>query len=873
MDPGSIAGLVVATAEVITKLHSFARAVRDVPVERAQLQSQLFGLKGVLEHLELVVQETTDAQNSESGPSFARSMPHILIVASENRPMFEPPNSLDDLSVQEVKRSTVPLLKTSETWQMVREAEITLRRLSECLVEHPTASSFKRSLSRLSWPLKREEMSLYISQLDRIKSYLTLVTTMDNHQLGMKIFHEVQDLKAAFREQEGNKKRDALRKAVSDWLSPCDVAGKHHEAFRSKWEGTGKWFVEGHFRPWCNNQQNPLLWLCGRSGSGKTVLLSACIEDSIETAEIHRGRFVLYFYCSVNDHASQSPLNVLGSYIKQLCESTPTLSRRVESLYATAKSKSIGAPNRPSLAHLEETLIQTCRELDRDVIFILDSPNESNLDNEMLSSLLKVINQNLEHSKLLIASTEIVDPAQLRNNMLLSQVDLDHTSIQHDLSIYIWSTLENHKTLGRLPSQFREEISEALVARADGSFRWVQCQLESVISNARSIGDIRESLKNVPQSLERTYTDILLSIPRHDWPIVREILFWLAFAVRPLYLEELAEVAAFSCARINRDGVYSSGPNMSSEYRLLDPIAFVRQCHSLVRCVASEDWIALAHSSVHSYLLSEDILKSEVAYFHMSRGQCLEDVACLCLRYLRLPVFSQGVCENHNDLETRMNEWPLSDYASQYWSEHTRNYLDYSAQNNSDSAVFDSKILKELTLFCSSFHDPGGGNFAAWYEMVFPDGKLEVWSNTHPLYTATREGLVPLVQAILATPRGRGALDRPGGNNDLTPLQVALALDKHESVQVLLDAGADIWKSTTHWRDAVEMTLVFGDTKSKEVLYKHCLSRPEGVDSEHKARKMALMDPATYKREYRNYLATVPLSDKLRDSKYNGNLL
>ena len=468
MDPGSIAGLVVVTAEVISKLHSFARAVKDVPLERAQLQSQLFGLKGVLEHLELVVKETAEGQNAESG-SFP-SIPHKSDVDVKETPMSINQSDLSELSVEEVRRSPSSLLKTYETRQMVREAETILKRLSERLVEHPTGSSFKRSLARLSWPLKREEMSMYISQLDRIKSYLTLVTTMDNHQLGMKIFHEVQDLKVAFGKQEENKKRNALRKTVSDWLSPCDVAGKHHEAFRSKWEGTGKWFMEGHFRPWCNNQQASLLWLCGRPGSGKTVLLSACIEDAIQSVNMQHDRVVLYFYCSVNDHASQSPANVLGSYFKQLCESTPALFNRLEELYAAASSKSIGAPNRPSLAHLEEVLIQDCRNMNRDVIFILDSPNESSLHDEMLSSLLKVVDQSLGRCRLLVATTELLDPARLRNDMQLSQVDLDHASMQHDLSIYIWSTMENHKTLGKLPDHLKREISEVLINRADTSY-------------------------------------------------------------------------------------------------------------------------------------------------------------------------------------------------------------------------------------------------------------------------------------------------------------------------------------------------------------------------------------------------------------------
>lgn len=72
----------------------------------------------------------------------------------------------------------------------------------------------------------------------------------------------------------------------------------------------------------------------------------------------------------------------------------------------------------------------------------------------------------------------------------------------------------------------------------------MKCQLD-VLDKLRTAQDILDALKNLPKSLFETYDRILTSINaigETESRIARSILTWVVGAVRPLKLEELAEL-------------------------------------------------------------------------------------------------------------------------------------------------------------------------------------------------------------------------------------------------------------------------------------------------------------------------------------------
>ncbi len=73
-------------------------------------------------------------------------------------------------------------------------------------------------------------------------------------------------------------------------------------------------------------------------------------------------------------------------------------------------------------------------------------------------------------------------------------------------------------------------------------FRWVSCQLETLRPCLPP--SVRQILDELPETLDETYERILQEIPKSNRVYAHRLLQCLTVAVRPLRVEELAEVLA-----------------------------------------------------------------------------------------------------------------------------------------------------------------------------------------------------------------------------------------------------------------------------------------------------------------------------------------
>ena len=85
-------------------------------------------------------------------------------------------------------------------------------------------------------------------------------------------------------------------------------------------------------------------------------------------------------------------------------------------------------------------------------------------------------------------------------------------------------------------------------------------------------------------------------ISHHHLQPARRTVFWLAFALRPMRLSELCEVAIFG--KDQRD--------VEKAVRLLRKEALVELCGSLIRYNRVTTTVALAHPSVFDFLRLQD---------------------------------------------------------------------------------------------------------------------------------------------------------------------------------------------------------------------------------------------------------------------------
>ncbi|KAH9170206.1 hypothetical protein EDB89DRAFT_2190822 [Lactarius sanguifluus] len=71
---------------------------------------------------------------------------------------------------------------------------------------------------------------------------------------------------------------DRLQKESRSWLTPPDPSPNYNTARETHQDGTATWFCEGSvFAEW--NAKGSLLWIQGKAGSGKTILMSAVIRE------------------------------------------------------------------------------------------------------------------------------------------------------------------------------------------------------------------------------------------------------------------------------------------------------------------------------------------------------------------------------------------------------------------------------------------------------------------------------------------------------------------------------------------------------------------------------------------------------------------
>src|SRR6267154_1448283 len=113
-------------------------------------------------------------------------------------------------------------------------------------------------------------------------------------------------------------------------------------------------------------------------------------------------------------------------------------------------------------------------------------------------------------------------------------------------------------------------------------FRWIFCQLE--ILRDCLPPSVRRTLKELPESLDKTYERILKEIKKPNRDIARRVLQCLVVATRPLRVAELAEVLAVDFD--DAEGI----PRLNSDWRWEDQEqALLIACSSLIAIVEAGD--------------------------------------------------------------------------------------------------------------------------------------------------------------------------------------------------------------------------------------------------------------------------------------------
>src|SRR6266478_1933244 len=193
-------------------------------------------------------------------------------------------------------------------------------------------------------------------------------------------------------------------------------------------------------------------------------------------------------------------------------------------------------------------------------------------------------------------------------------------------------------------------------------FRWVYCQIDYL---RRCLpARIRHALDELPETLDGTYDRALRDIHKENWELAHRLFQCVAVAVRPLRVEELAEILSFD---------FEAGPipKFHEDWRLEDPIDAVLSTTSSLLAIVDDRGsrvIQFSHFSVKEFLTSARLAEANdiiCRRYHISMTPAHTLIAQACLGLL-LHLDKNVVTRDS------LREYPLVDYAAEHWFVHAR---------------------------------------------------------------------------------------------------------------------------------------------------------------------------------------------------------
>ena len=352
-----------------------------------------------------------------------------------------------------------------------------------------------------------------------------------------------------------------------------------------------------------------------------------------------------------------------------------------------------------------------------------------------------------------------------------------------------------------------------ILSKLSSRFRWVFCQLETLRHCLPP--SVRQTLDELPETLDETYERVLKEIKKPNRVHALRLLQCLVVAIRPLRVEELAEVLAVDFG--DEDGI----PKLNPNWRWGDEEqAILTSCSSLIAIVEHDVGsdvenearkqsriVQFSHFSVKEYLTSDRLATSsgDISRYHISLAPAHTVLAQACM----------GVLLRSDDRVEESgvgNSSPLAGYAAEHWVVHAQ----------------DGKVSSCLRRPMGYLFDKDKPYFAAWLnlhdidtdapESTFYYFAVSSKSSATPLYYAARCGFQDQVEHLVANDPEQ--VNATGGHY-LTPLVAALAGGHIQTAKFLYDNGTQLNLKGDGGATPLHSAALDGDFEMVEELLKY----------------------------------------------------
>ena len=275
---------------------------------------------------------------------------------------------------------------------------------------------------------------------------------------------------------------------------------------------------------------------------------------------------------------------------------------------------------------------------------------------------------------------------------------------------------------------------------------------------------VRRVLEELPDSLDETYERILREIRKSNQGLAHRLMQCLVAAVRPLQVDELAEVLSFD---FNAEGI----PNLNPNWRWEDQEeAVMSACSSLVTIVKDEDSriVQFSHFSVKEFLTADRLVDPirDVSRYHIELEGAHTILAQACIGVLlRL--------DNHVDRD-KIEDFPLARYAAEYWARHGK-FGSVSARVKDGMEYLFDEDKPYFATWLWIFDEEHGIRLLT----MRPEKPKSV-----PLYHAARLGFRDLARHLIA--------EHPEHVNARSAMHTAVERGHTDIVSLLIEHDADV---------------------------------------------------------------------------------
>lgn len=634
--------------------------------------------------------------------------------------------------------------------------------------------------------------------------------------------------------------------------------------------GTCQWLLN---HPTCaewSAQHRALLWIKGKPGSGKSTLARYILDAVKETAKVGDEVLILsFFFHGRGAELQKTPFGLFRSLLHQLISRFPDAAPDLVALFHLRNS-TIGKHGdrwhwqlREIQDAFQHALANILRR--RSVWLFVDALDECGKQNAVaLVSHFKSLLDLLPSTSLqfLICFT-------CRHYPMLSPASAYEITLENENEQDISQHVE--KQLSVLDTRAASLIRDLITAQASGVFMWAALVAEKVLELDRegaSVKRIEMEIRATPPGLFNLYLGLVQGMSERSASL--QIIKWICFATRPLFLNELRWALVIDSDR--KSSIKSLKEAEESEDYIEDSNRMARRLKALSCGLAeavpfgdAQMVVQFIHQSVRDFFIEKGIaaLNGNLDLSKAAVGQIIgtahHQLCRTCVRYIIMADMTQDISPGW---EPFASCFPLLSYAAGSWIEHATTSESHGVSQEELLFHFNWPSTELLRIKLAHM------GMMMFYSPPIPEHLLEVYNaTTTMLHLVAEYGLLTPFQFILSyrtrmdialnerghrgeTPLFKAAknghdsialllldlepVEIDAKNNcDQTPLFAASGGGNTRMVRMLIEKGADVNSEDCYGETPLTEAAAYGDAEAVEMLL-HNGANVEGALSHRK---------------------------------------